>query len=1112
MSETVKKGKKTTYLDTVEFDPNLRKAWWAQYVTNIRWVILFILMIVVVGITSFTTLPTRLNPEVKIPIVQIVTTLPGASPDDVEKLVTEPLEAEVAGVEGLNTMTSYSQENVSIISLEFSSSVDRDKAREDTQSLVDTVTGLPEDAETPRVSALDFEDQPIWQFALVTKGESGPTLFTYAQRLKERIEASSRVDRVVINGNENQEIQVLIKPEKARELGLNPAVLLQSVRAATGSFPAGSVTTNTSTFSVSIDPQVANVQELRNLRITTNGTVQRLGDVAEVSERSTDAQPKSFYAKANGAPQRAVNFSVYKTSNSNIDDAEKEISQIVEEEIKKVEGSFEVRTIINTAEEITEQFADLQVNFRDTIILVFLVLVAFLGFRQAIIASFTIPLTFLSAFGFMQAFDLSINFLTLFSLLLSLGLLIDDTVVTVQAMTSYYKTGKFSTKETGIMVWRDFIVPIWSTTITTVWAFAPLLLASGIIGEFIKSIPIVVSFTLISSTAIAVLVTLPLMIFALKPNIPGRVKVMFQIILGLAFFGFVYALSPKNLFLPFIILGFVFLFVVIRYTFGYFVASTRNKISPKATGWMSGFWKGFNQGFIDMQPVDNLYKRTIARIIANKGYRRTVLILVGIFSVFSYLLVPAGFVQNEFFPKSDNQQIYVNVELPAGTAIDQTNQVVMDMMKELQKTPELDYLTGDSGQSFSDGFGGGGANSNLATFTLNLKEDRKISSIEVAKQLRKQFAVYDRGTVTIVELSGGPPAGSDLQIKLLGNDLQTLDSYASKIVEYLDKEPGIQNISKSVKPGTSKLVFVPDYGKLAENGISQADIGQQLRVFASGLTLDTITLGDEDRDIVFRYGNDTRTAQDLSGFMVQTSQGPVPLTSLGTLQLETNPTLITRENQKRTMSVSAGVSAGFNNVEINRKLEAFADSLNLPAGYEWQTGGVNEENAKSVQSILQAMILAFILIFGTMVLQFGSYRQAVIVLLVIPLAISGVFIVFSLTGTPLSFPALIGILALFGIVVNNSMVIMDKINLNLREGLELKEAIADAAGSRLEPILLTSLLSMIGLVPITLSDPLWQGLGGAIISGLLFSGAIMLFFIPVVYYIWFKGELEKNSA
>ena len=232
----------------------------------------------------------------------------------------------------------------------------------------------------------------------------------------------------------------------------------------------------------------------------------------------------------------------------------------------------------------------------------------------------------------------------------------------------------------------------------------------------------------------------------------------------------------------------------------------------------------------------------------------------------------------------------------------------------------------------------------------------------------------------------------------------------------------------------------------------------------------------------------------------------MPLSSLGTFKLKTNPTIITRENQKRTISVFAGVKAGVNIPEQNQELLDYANSLKLPSGYEWKTGGVNEENQKSVNSILQSMGLAFLLILVTMVIEFGSFRQAFIAMLMIPVSVAGVFYIFALLRVPLSFAALIGVLALFGIVMRHAIVVLEKINENRHLGMSLHDSLADAAASRLEPVLLTSLATIAGLVPITIADPFWRGLGGTIIAGLLFTGALKLFLVPVLYYEFYKAE------
>src|SRR6185437_14643307 len=431
-----------------------------------------------------------------------------------------------------------------------------------------------------------------------------------------------------------------------------------------------------------------------------------------------------------------------------------------------------------------------------------------------------------------------------------------------------------------------------------------------------------------------------------------------------------------------------------------------------------------------------------------------------------------------------------------------TQEEAIKVLNDIRTMPEVQIAQLSIGSGAETGFGAGSGGSNIATITVSLPDpsEQKTSSLDVAQMIRNKYANYQPGKLSVIEESGGPPAGADLQIKLFGSDLAQLDTYANKLEGFLQKQPGITNVDKSIKTGTSKIVFVPDYQKMIDAGVTQDQVGSWLRNYGSGTTLDSnvkLEKGNtQDQDIVFRTDVNPQTIQGLGTVMVPTQNGTVPLLSLGTLTIKPNPTLITRESGKRTVSVTAGVTKGYSVSAANAKLEKFVDTLNLPDGYSWSTGGVNQQNNDSVTSILEAMLLSFMLIIITMVLQFHSFRKALIVMLVIPLSISGVFIVFSVTQTPLSFPALIGILALFGIVVKNSILIVDKINQNLRAGLEFQTAIVDAAESRLEPIALTTFAAILGLIPITLSNALWQGLGGAIISGLIFSGSIMLFLIP----------------
>ncbi len=1109
--------KQPSYLSSLSFDDKLYRGWPARYLKNIRLPILLILTIIITGIFGYVSIPRRLNPEINIPIVIVNTVLPGANPEDVESLVTVPLERALSSVEGLDEMNSTSRDSVSSVTLQFTSSTDVDKARDDIQTAVDTVNDLPEDATTPKVAALDFENQPIWTFAVTEKKDDTASLMRFADQLKDRIENLSKIDRVETTGLDEQQIEVTMNPLTAKEYGISPVRLAQAVRTAAQSYPAGIVNSDTSSFSLTVNPDIASVEDIRNLRVTINNTSVHLGDVATVSYRSKGGQYGTYLATPGSESRRVVQFFVFKKQNANIDAAFNDTEPVVKRTIAEYGDNYSFISIENTAGEITRQFDDLFEEFRTTILLVFTLLFIFLGLRQAVISSITVPLTFLFSFAVINELGLTLNFLTMFSFLLSLGLLIDDTIVTVAAMTRYYRTGKFTPYQTGIMVWRDFIIPLWSTTITTIWAFVPLLISTGIIGEYIKSIPIVVTVTMLSSTSIAVLITMPLMIVFLKPKFPRRVRILFGVLGVIAFTATVSIIFPGNvLTVPGILIALAALVVGIRIRrqlrsrYDVFIRSNKKarKLAKKTQNVV-------DNGIINIESLSLKYRFVIDRILASRRARGRTLIAIVAFALIAYLLVPLGFVKNEFFPADDAEIMYVNVDLPSGSNNVTTTAEAISLLNDLRKTPEVHYAVAEVGQGIL-GSGDRTSSANAILITLNLSEDtsRSITSTEIAQSIREKYRNYTKGKFTVIERSGGPPAGADVQVNLKGKDLKTLDAYADQIIEYLNKQEGVTDADKSIKPGTSKIVFVPDPARMSDAGITADALGLWLRTYATGFTLDSIRFGDKEDDIIFRTSQyDDQTVEGIGNLAVTNNEGDsYPLLSLGSLRLETNPTIITRKDEERTLSVFAAVSEGFNVGEKNADLLTFVSRMKFEDGYGYETGGVNEENQKSVNSILQAMVLSFMLILITMVIEFGSFRQAFISMTIIPISIASVFYIFALTRTPLSFAALIGILALFGIVVTHAIVVIEKINENREHGLPLKDAITDAAANRLEPVLLTSLATIAGLLPITIADPFWRGLGGAIISGLLFSGALKLFFIPVLYFNFFKDSETTSGA
>jgi multidrug efflux pump subunit AcrB len=1099
----------SSYLKKLTWDPKLATGWVSAIITNLRFTLLLIATIILGGIYGLTNLPRRINPEVNIPIVFVTTILPGASSQDVEELITNPLETGIRGTSGMTQYTSNSQENVSTIVIEFSSSIDPDKARNDVQAAVDAVTDLPQDSLPPKVMRLDFEDVPVITFAVTTIGDD-ISLMDFARSLKKSLEELPLIESALLTGNEESEIVVSFTKERSSDFDINPFQLSQALSTALSTLPAGQIRTERSNLSITVEANQDKLAIIRNLPLAVDNETVALGEIGEVMFVTKPKQPASFIATNNSNATRAVTVSVFKAAGSDLEKAAQEAKDFVKSAVDQSSGRFTVYPITDFDENIDDQFNDLLVDFLTSIALVFLTLLIFLGIRQASISSFVIPLSFFATFAVMYVFDVELSFLSIFSLLLGLGMIVDDTIVMVSAMTDYYASGKFTPTQSGLLVWRDFLGPTISSNLTNIWSFLPLLIASGIIGEFTKVISIVVTVALIGSTIIALIVTIPLMIAILKPpRLPEVLKVVTytSYLIPLLILGYYFRQNP---YLLVVIAAYVLVIMIARIVKPSLMVHLKTIIKPLRKNRKTNLIRSFSNGFINAKAPIAHYKRLLQKVLASKSAKRKTLIAVISLSVFSYLLVPLGFVKNEFFPKTDEDIMYLSIDFPAGTPLNLTQAEGKQLLDQVKVLDGLEYALLDIGVGVDlSSVNSSQTESSKIRISLRLKENRTRSSFDIANELRAQFKDYGRGDVQVVEVTGGPPTGADIQLSILGEDLKQLEIYATGAKEYLESQPGTTNVELSVKPSTSKVIFSPDFSALNRENISLNQISSLIRQYTSGVELAEVTIADTECEsgcpVMFRINNDLY-AQSLPTLSITNNQGKrIPLQALGSFTLNANPATIAHRDGVRSLTVQASVIPGYNQVELgNNALNFVQTQLSLEPGYRWVSGGVNEENERSVQSILQAMGLAAVLILATMVIELRSFKRAFIVMLAIPLAISGVFIMFALTNTPLSFPALIGVLALFGIVVKNSIMIVDKINRNLEIGLPFEESIADGASSRLEPIVFSSLTNIIGLLPITLSDPLWRGLGGAIISGLTLSGLIMLIFIPVVFDLWYR--------
>lgn len=1091
------------YLNKLKFDPKLYLSPFYKYMTNVRLLILIMLSLVTAGVLAFSRLPRELNPEVDIPIVVVRTVLPGASSKDVESLVTKKIEKIQTNLTNLDTMNSTSSESFSVVVFQFLSNQETDKAVDEVKEEVDLIINdLPTEAEDPVVEKLDFNDQAVWTFAL-TGDIDTLSLSDIAKELEDRLERTKGIRKVEVSGQESEEVSVALRPEALSQYGISTQQVTQALQANNINFPAGNIDINNLRYSVALNSELSSVEDIRRLPLSIGQQVLQLSELANVQLRAVETSSFVSYSSPQQGTKTAVELSVFKAAGESPEGSYQKAKAVVESELKKY-PQLQYITVLNVATESTEQFEDLQGNFTNSILLIFIAMCLFLGVRQAITGAFSLPLTLLTAFFLMSLMGMTLNFLSLFSLLLAISLIGDDAIVISQATRSYSK--KFSPIETGLLVFKDFALPIWAGTLTVVWSFLPLLLAGGIIGEFIKPIPLVVSATLLSSTAIAVFINLPINVQLAQLKLPRRVIVLLFMLLSIlgsvVVIQFASGSQFTSLTFLFFILSLVALFLSrskITQLLNRMGADLAQRSSfLKRTGNYFKTGSLIRTGIIDISPVVNRYKVLLSWVVTKRRRRFGVYGIVISFIVLAIIFVASGLLKQEFFPKVGQDQVYVNIEGPAGWQVRQTQQVMAEVQADLLTLPEVTSIISRTNSSFGDE-PTSGPNYGYLRILLKDEKDRQRDSIEISDSLRQKFLSYQTAKVNVVELSGGPPAGADFQADIKGGDLIELEKISDQFMSELSEIEGVVNITTSLKLSSGQISVTLLPTEMQTRGLSAIQVGSWLRTALSDSEAPSLTIDNSELDLKVTLEQEKESLSYLQNLPIYNQSGErYTLSEVAVFHLENSPTSITRSGNDRVVRVTA-TGRNLPAPELLKQFNEKMKDYELPEGYSWSVGGANQENAESVQSIIQAMGISFLLILVTMVLQLGSFRKAFLVLAIIPLAISGVFINFTIFGIPLSFPALIGVLALFGIVVNNSIMIMEKINLNLEQKFEFYEGVTDASASRLEPIFLSSFTAILGLLPITIADPLWRGLGGAIVAGLSLSGVIVLFLLPALF-------------
>ncbi|MFH1284415.1 MAG: efflux RND transporter permease subunit [Candidatus Peregrinibacteria bacterium] len=1022
---------------------------------------LTIIGIIIAGVFSVMSLPREIQPEVKIPYVGVSVALPGASPSDTESLLIEPLEKEISNVDNIEVMSSSAGFGFGSVFIEFDAGADSEKVIQDVKDAVDMAkTNLPEDATDPMVTKAEANTFSVVTFSIIGSRPINE-LTKIADDIKAELEKISGVVSVDVLGGQKKYIEITLDQKKVEGYGLDIQTISNIIKYANNNLPIGIVSSDKLNYSVRIDNRFKSIDEIRNLPLITvpdeNNTPILLRDIADIEEKYP---PKAVITQLslNGeAPLPAVSLQVYKKDNADISTVAKNSKEKIEE-LKEsiIPPDIKIAITNDNSVYIEEELGNLTTNGLQTMLAITLILFLALGLRKGIIAGLSLPVIFLITFVVMDIMGLTLNTLSLFSLVIALGLMVDTTIVIMEGIHENLRKG-LSPVDSAIMSVQTYKWPLVAGTMTTIFAFFPMLLVSGILGEFLKTLPITISTTLFGSLFVALTI--------------------------------VPALSTK------------------------FVKSTKE-----------GEKNSILEPFFDK--AGEKFHKAIEYLIQRKSARAfTVLIALAAFAI-SLSLPITGLLKVELFPKTDTTYFIVRIETPKGVVLEETAKAAAEVEKYIEKIPEVENFITNIGTNRSVGLSGedeifvssGSTESNLANITVNLvdKDKRERKSYEINSELRDELKNFNDAKVTVEELSEGPPSDAAITARITGKDMDTLKEIADEVEKIIADTPGTFDPKQSLTPGLNEFNFTLDKDALAFHGLSSGQVSMAIRNIIQGLNPTSITIGDEDLEILVKYNLDKENEKtnisihDIENFEISSPKGySVTLGQLGTYEFGQSLSSIEREDGKRIIKVTSEVEPGVNSVEAITSISEKTDNLEIPAGYEISFGGDLEQITESFTDLFRSMIVAVILIAFTLVLMFNSFKQPLIILLTLPLAIIGVFPGLMAIGLSLSFPAFLGIVALSGVVVNDAIVLMDRINTNRKNGMLFSTSIAEATNARLQPIIMTSITTIVGILPLALTNEFWAGLGFALIFGLVCSTIFTLTVIPMLYY-GFEIRKEKK--
>ncbi|MGM0380239.1 MAG: efflux RND transporter permease subunit [Bacillota bacterium] len=1089
---------------------NFLGKWSDFFINRHRIVFLIILIILIWGISSYFQLPREVQPEIVIPYGMVTTQYNGASPKEVESLVTDEIESAIDDIDQVKSIASRSSYGVSFVSAEFEMDADMDDMLNKMRTKISDISDkLPDNANSPIISDFDSNNTPI-MIINISGDYSLDILKNNAEDLKKELKKIDNISSIDIIGGVKKEIKIAVDPLKLSTYNLKLSDIENALKSSHLNYPGGNLTLDKKNYNIRTVGEFKTIKALEDVVLkNSDGVALKIKDVATLIDGFEEINSYSRLSKNldtdKPVMQNSIALSIKKKDDGDIT----KISTAIKDKINNdniLPKDININISGDLAKYVEDQLGTVINNSKAGLFLVIIVLYLFIGFRESLIVSFVIPLSIFIAIGFMDVVDITFNTISLFALILAIGMLVDNGIVIMENVDRLRLLGLDSklAAQTG----TNQIAPaIMASTLTTIAAFFPIALTPGIMGEYIKQIPITVIFTLVASFMVAITITPTLSAYLLKKHpIVDKVKnkkknwmkyvpVTFVFILAL------YAFKDQDTGIGFLSIFFATIFSIamilkINYT--------------KPLGEKDHF-------------IIEKYGEILRSILKERKKKLLVVGLAFLLFVTSLSLIPLGILKVEMFTEEDYDRLYVNIETPKGATLEQTKDITLEVEKHLFKVNGIETFVSNIGKTGADSFedfSAPNANTpNKAQIIIDLKEqkDRDLTSMTIADDLRKVVKKIPGADIEIEELQNGPPKTTPVNIRIIGNNLEELKNVASDFTEILKNIEGTEGVENSVSKGYPELQVVVDKVKASQYNLTEYDIAKQIRDNIYGIQATTFKQNQKEFDVIVKISkNEFKSIKDLNKIHFYNRLGQkISFNQVAELKETYGYTTIVHEDLNRQVTVSSNLKPNKTSKEIIQKFDQKIKDYNLDKNIEYKFGGETEEINENYTQMFLNMIIAAILVFLILAIQFNSLSQPFIILLTVPLSLIGVMFGLTITGNKFTFVAFVGVVSLVGIAVNDAIVLVDYINYLRKNGYSLNEAIVKTGKTRFLPVLATTITTAGGILPITLKQPFFSPLGYSIIFGLSMATVLTLVIIPIMYALLtslkykFKNKRKK---